>query len=113
MENDKELLEKLDTVLTNREADLPESDDEDTRAMLEFARKMVSLGETPSKEFADNLKASLVYRLAEEEKKDTSGNMELEYWGVHRRKMWQGTMAAVIVVSVLIVILLVILLLNR
>jgi hypothetical protein len=106
-ERDKQLMENLDRVLAGKDDKIPEPLDEDTRSALEFVRKMKSLKEAPSKEFAKNLKAQLVHRLAEEEKKESSKNQELLFWGIPRRKLWQGTIAAAIVVIIAAIILLI------
>jgi hypothetical protein len=107
LEKDKQLLENLDRVLTGKDDKIAEPLDEDTRSALEFARKMKSLKEAPSKEFAKNLKAQLVHQLAEQENKEQSKNQELLFWGIPRRKLWQGTIAAAIVVIIAAIILLI------
>jgi hypothetical protein len=112
-EKDREFLENLDRILTGRESEITGPLDDDTRTALNFARKMASLREAPSKEFAENLKAQLVHRLAEQEKKDSPVNQTLMFWGVPRRKLWQGTIAAAIVVIVIAIVLLIILLSNQ
>jgi len=112
-EKDKQLLENLEKVLSGRENEITESLDDDTRTALDFARKIASLRETPSKEFSENLKAQLVHRLAEQEKKEYSDNQTLLFWGVPRRKLWQGTIAAAIVVVIVAIILLIVLLINK
>jgi DNA-directed RNA polymerase subunit F len=88
-EKDKQLLENLEKVLAGSENEITGSLDDDTRTALDFARKMASLRETPSKEFKENLKAELVHRLAEQEKKDLHADQTLLFWGVPRRKLWQ------------------------
>jgi len=113
MGKDRQLLDDLDRVLTGRESEIRGPVDDDTRTALDFARKMVSLREKPSKEFSANLKAELIHQLAEQEKKEDSGNQSLLFWEVPRRRMWQGTIAAAIVVIITAIILLVTLLLNR
>ena len=113
MEKDKKLLENLDHLLAGRESETTGTMDDDTRTALDFARKMASLRETPSKEFSENLKAQLVHRLEEQEKNDRSVNQTLLFWGVPRRKLWQGTIAALIVVIIVAVILLIVLLINQ
>ena len=112
IEKDRELLENLDHLLAGRESKTSGTMDDDTRTALDFARKMASLRETPSKEFKENLKAQLVHRLSEQEKKEFSGNQTLLFWGIPRRKLWQGTIAALITVIIVAIILLVIILLN-
>ena len=112
MEKDKQLLENLDRILAGRESGITGPLDDDTRTALDFTRKMASLREAPSKEFTANLKAQLVHRLAEQEKKEFSRNQTLLFWGIPRRKLWQGTIAAAIVVIIMAIILLVIILLN-
>jgi hypothetical protein len=107
---DKELLAKLEKLLERREDVVPEAEDEDTRTAIDFARKMASLGGNPSKEYTENLKARIIHQLAEQEKKSRSENIDLDYWGAARRRKWQGTLAALILVIVLAVILLVLLL---
>ena len=110
---DKELLENLEKVLTGRENEITGPLDDDTRTALDFARKMASMRETPSKEFKENLKAELVHRLAEQEKNDLDADQTLLFWGVPRRKLWQGTIAAAIVVVIVAIILLIVLLINQ
>ena len=112
-DKDKELLENLDRILEGRESEITEPVDDDARSALDFARKMASLRETPSKEFTENLKAQLVHRLAEQEKKDHSDNQEFLFWQIPRRTMWQGTIAAAIVVIIVAIILLIVLLTNQ
>ncbi len=112
-EKDKQLLENLDRILTGREGETTKPADDDTRSALEFARKMASLREKPSKEFTANLKAELVHRLAEQEKKKSSRNQSFLAWEISRRTMWQGTVGASIVVIIIVVILLITLFLNR
>ncbi len=112
MEKDRELIENLDRVLTGRESEITEPLDDDTRSALDFARKMASLREAPSKEFKENLKAELVHQLEEQEKKEYSDNQRFLFWQIPRRTMWQGTIAAAIVVIIITIILLIILLLN-
>jgi len=109
---DKKLIENLDRILAGRESDISEPMDEDTRTALDFARKMASLGETPSEEFAGSLKADLVHKLEEQRKQQNSEDQTLLLWGMPRRKLWQGTIAAVITLIIAAVILLVVLLLN-
>jgi len=112
-EKDKQLLENLDRILTGRESETTKPLDNDTQSALEFASKMASLREKPSKEFIANLKAELVHQLAEQEKKENSENQRFLFWGIPRRKLWQGTIAAAIVVIITAIILLITLLLNR
>ena len=83
-----------------------------TKGYLEFARKMASLRETPSEEFKDNLKAQLVHQLAEQAKKESSSEQVFLLWGVPRRRLWQGTIAALIVVIIVAIILVITLLIN-
>ena len=111
-EKDRQLLENLERVLEGRESEITEPLDDDTRTALDFTRKMAYLREKPSKEFTENLKAQLAHRLAEQEKKEFSGNQTLLFWGIPRRKLWQGTLAALITVIIVAIILLIILLLN-
>jgi hypothetical protein len=111
-EKDRQLLENLDRVLSGRESEITGPLDDDTRTALDFARKMASLRETPSKEFKDGLKAQLVHRLAEQAKKESSDNQVFLFWEVSRRKLWQGTIAALIVVIIVAIILVITLLLN-
>ena len=112
-EKDRELLENLDRVLTGRDSEITGPLDDDTRTALDFARKMASLSETPSEEFTGNLKAQLVHQLAEQEKKENSENQGFLFWEIPRRKLWQGTIAALITVIIVAVILLIIIILNH
>ena len=112
-EKDRKLLENLEKVLAGKEDEITGPLDDDTRTALDFAGKMASLQEAPSREFAENLKAQLVHRLAEQEKKDDSENQTLLLWGVPRRKLWQGTIAAAITVIIVAIILLIVLLINK
>ena len=111
-EKDKQLLENLDHVLAGQESKITESLDDDTQSALDFARKMASLREMPSKEFKENLKAQLVHRLAEQAKKESDDEQVLLLWGVPRRRLWQGTIAALIVVIIIAIILVITLILN-
>lgn len=108
-ERDKQLLENLDRILAGRESEIKEPSDDEARTALEFAGKIVSLREKPSKEFTANLKAELIHQLAEQEKKERSSDQSFLLWGIEipRRTMWQGTIAAAIVVIITVVILLV------
>jgi len=54
-EKDKQLLENLEKLLAGRENEITGSLDDDTRTALDFARKMASLRESPSKEFKENI----------------------------------------------------------
>ena len=111
-QKDRQLLENLDRVLADQESEISESLDDDTRTALDFARKMASLRKTPSKEFKENLKAQLVHRLSEQAKKRPSDNQVFLLWEVPRRRLWQGTIAALIVVVIVAIILLITLVLN-
>ncbi|MFC2070263.1 hypothetical protein ACFLTB_03730, partial [Chloroflexota bacterium] len=93
--------------------EITEPIDDDTRSTLNFVRKMASLRETPSKEFTKNLKAQLIHQLAEEQKKKSADNQTFLFWGIPRKTMWQGTIAALIVVIIVAIILLITLLLNQ
>ncbi len=110
---DRQLLDKLEKVLAGEDNEITSPLDEDARTALDFARKMVSLRETPSKEFTDNLKVQLIHRLVEQEKNERSINQTLLLWGMPRRKLWQGTLAAIVTVIIIAVILLIVLLINR
>ena len=112
-EKDKQLLENMDRILAGRGSEITMPMDDDTRSALEFASKMASLRETPSKEFTENLKAELVHRLAEQEKKKGSRNQSFLFWEISHRTMWQGTIAAAIIVVIIGLILLITVLLNR
>jgi len=111
-EKDRELLDNLDRIMEGREDEVMESADEDTRSATEFARKMASMREKPSGEFAENLKAELIHRLAEQENKQESGDQELLFWGIPRRKFWQGTIAALITFIIIAIIFIITLLLD-
>ncbi len=111
-EKDKELLDNIDRILDGREDEVTEPADEDARTALEFARKMASMSEKPSGEFIENLKAQLVHRLAEQENKLGSRDQELLFWGIPRRKLWQGTIAALITFIIVAIIFVIILLLD-
>ena len=111
-DKDRELLDNLDRILEGREDEVPESADEDTRSATEFARKIASMREKPSGEFAENLKAELVHRLAEQENKQESSDQELMFWGITRRTFWQGTIAALITFIIIAIIFIIVLLLD-
>ena len=113
VEKDRNLLENLERLLAGRENEIPGPIDDDTRTALDVARKMASLREKPSKEFSANLKAQLIHQLAEQERKEQSGNTSFLFWEISHRKMWQGTIAALTLVVIVAIILLVTLLLNR
>ncbi len=102
-EKEKQLLEDLDKILEGQE--IPEPQDEDTRSALEMARKMVAMREAPSKEYKNQLKAEIIRQLAEQEKGKVDHDFDTVSAGVHRRKMWQATTAALIVVVVWAIIL--------
>jgi hypothetical protein len=109
---DKELLDNLDRILEGREDEVPESTDEDTRSATEFVRKMASMRDKPSDEFAENLKADLIHRLGEQESKQKPSDQELLFWGIPRRTFWQGTIAALITFIIIAIIFIIILLLD-
>ena len=111
-DKDKELLDNLDRILEGREDEVTDAADEDTRSATEFARKIASMREKPSNEFAENLKAELVHRLAEQETKQESQDQELMFWGIPRRTFWQGTIAALITFIIIAIIFIIILLLD-
>lgn len=108
---DRELLENLDRILSGQENEITEPVDDDTGSALEFARKMASLRETPSKEFSDELKTRLVHKLAEQERKD-AGKGGLFSWELPHPSRWQGTLGAIILVIVILIILAVTILMN-
>lgn len=110
-DNDKELLENLDKMLKGNDEELPGLSD-DSQSAVDFARKLASMGEKPSDEFRENLKAQIVHRLAEIEKEEESADTELVFWGIRRRKLWQGTLAALITVIIVAIILAITLILN-
>ena len=112
IEKDRQLLENLDRLLAGREKEITGPVDDYTRTLLDVARKVASLRDKPSEEFGSNLKAQLIHQLAEQEKKN-SNNQSFLFWEVSRRKMWQGTLAALIIVVITGVVLLVTLLSNR
>ena len=111
-EKDRRLLENLERILAGKKSEITGPMDDDTRSALDFARKMASLGETPSEEFSSNLKAQLVHRLAEQDKKDSKGNQTFLFWEVPRRKLWQGTIAAAIMVIIAAIVLLIVLIIH-
>ena len=111
-DKDKELLDNLDRILEGREEEVSESSDEDIRSATDFTRKMASIREHPSDEFAKNLKANLIHRLAEQENKQKSSDQELLFWGIPRRTFWQGTVAALITFIIVAIIFIIILLLD-
>ncbi len=111
-DKDRELLDNLDLILEGHDDEVTEPSDEDTRSATEFARKMASMREKPSGEFAENLKAELIHRLAEQETKRESSDQELLFWGIPRRKLWQGTIAALITFIIIAIIFIIILLLD-
>ncbi len=112
-EENREFLENLDKVLKGREEEVTGQMDDDTRSALDFAQKMASLRETPSGEFAENLKAQLIHQLSEQRKKDSAKNISFLFWEIPRKTMWQGTIAALILVIITAIILVVTLVLNR
>ncbi len=111
-DKDRELLENLDRILEGREDKVTEPSDEDIRSAMEFAQKMVSILEEPSGEFAENLKTELIHRLAEQENKHETSDQELLFWGIPRRKFWQGTIAALITFIIIAIIFIIIILLD-
>lgn len=107
---DRELLDNLERILQGDE--ITESEDDDTRSATEFVRKMASMREKPSSEFAENLKVELIHRLAEQENKQESSDHELLFWGIPRRTFWQGTIAALITFIIIGIIFVIVLLLD-
>jgi hypothetical protein len=112
-DKDEKMLEELDRLLEGKDVDGNGPSDEDTRSALDIARKIADMSDNPSEEFRQNLKAHLVHQLSEQEKKSESFDHDLNYWGVPRRKLWQGTIAALITVAVVAVILVIVLLLTK
>ena len=104
---DRELLENLEKVLAGEENQIPETLDDDTKSTLDIARKMASMREPPSEEFSKNLKAQLIHRLAEQERKERSRNQTFLFWEIPRRTMWQGTIAAAMALIIVVIILLI------
>lgn len=113
VEKDRQLLENLDRILAGRESEIKEPVDDDARTALDFARKMASLQEKPPKGLSANLKAQIIHQLAEREKKEHPGYQSFLFWEIPRRRMWQGTIAALITVIIMAIILLITLLINR
>jgi hypothetical protein len=111
-DKDRELLDNLDRILQGREDEVPESTDEDTLSATEFARKIASMREKPSGEFAENLKAELIHRLTEQETKQESQDQELMFWGIPRRKLWQGSIAALFTFIIIAIIFIIIMILD-
>ena len=114
-EKDERLLNNLDRVLKGNDSEIDKPLDEDERTAIEFARKMASLRGKPSEEFSADLKVQLVHRLAEQKKREHSSAQSFMLWGIEipRRTMWQGTIAAGVVVIITIIILLITIFLNR
>jgi hypothetical protein len=110
---DKELIENLDRILEGRESEVTRPEDEDNRTAVEFSRKMASMRETPSDEFTKKLKTQLIHRLSEQERKHRPNDHELIFWGIPRRKLWQGTLAALITFVIVAIIFVIMLLVNR
>lgn len=112
-ERDRQLIENLDRVLHEGESGVRGNLDDDARTALEFARKMASLREKPTKEFAADLKAQLIHQLAEQERKERSRDRSFLLWETQHRTMWQWTTAAIIALIITGVILVVTVLMNR
>ncbi|HEX9896085.1 MAG TPA: ABC transporter substrate-binding protein, partial [Dehalococcoidales bacterium] len=105
---DKQLLENLERILKGRDIEDSASMDDETRVALDFVRKMMSLREEPSKEYAKNLKTQLVHQLAEQEKKEDSKKQGFWAWQFPRITAWQATVSAMLVVIVMASIFLVV-----
>jgi hypothetical protein len=102
-EKDRQLLEDLEGLLKGQE--VKGLRDSDERSVLEAARKIASLKEKPSREFAESLKAQLVHQLAEQEKKN-SRKLSFMSWDIAHMTMWQWTVAGLILVAITAAILL-------
>jgi hypothetical protein len=111
-EKDKQLLENIDRILAGKDAGVRPEPDQDTRTATDFARKMASLRETPSKEYKSKLKDQLTHQLNEQKQKE-GRHQSLLFWEIRNRTMWQWTIAALLAVSVTAIILAVTLLVNR
>jgi len=111
-EKDRRLLENIDRLLAGKENEITGTD-EDSRTVLNTAKKLASVRKKPSKEFSANLKAELIHRLAEQERKERSDKQPFLFWELSRRTMWQGTVSALIVVAIAIIIFLISVFLNR
>ena len=111
-DKDRELLDNIDHLLEGREGEVTKPSDEDTRSATEFARKMASMREEPSDEFAEKLKAELIHRMAEQENKQGSEDQELLFWGIPRRRFWQSTIAALITFIIIAIIFIIVLLID-
>jgi hypothetical protein len=110
-EKDKQLLENIERILAGKNTDAS-LDDKDTRTATEFARKMASLRDIPSKEYKSRLRAQLTHQLNEQKQKE-GRNQSLLFWEIRNRTMWQLTIAGLLAFLITVIILAVILLVNR
>jgi hypothetical protein len=111
-ENDKQLLENIERILAGKDNGTSQGDDKDTQTATDFARKMASLKETPSKEYKAKLKAQLTHQLNEQKQKE-GRNQSLLFWEIRNRTMWQWTIAALLAFLITVIILAVMMLVNR
>jgi hypothetical protein len=105
-EKEKLLLENLERILKGSQSEIPKPLDDDTRTALEFAQKMMAMREAPSEDYKNKLKAQIIQRLAEQEKKEGIQDHDISFWQLHRRTMWRATIAAAVVVVIWAIILL-------
>jgi hypothetical protein len=95
---DKDLLKYIDSVIAGKE---PEGEiDADTRAVLDFAHKMISLKEAPSPEYQNQLKVRLVHKLAEQQKKEQTPWLSR----ILRQPAWVVSISAFVLVLITVVI---------
>jgi hypothetical protein len=99
---EKLFTEKLDSILTGKEADISAVADAEIRSALEFARKMIQLRPSPSAQYSTRLKAGLLQKLDEQEAraKEKKGWS----WNILRQPAWQAAVAVIVVILVVSIV---------
>ena len=98
---EKKFTEYLDHILAGKEVPIDPTMDKELRDALDFARKMIRLGEAPSPEFQASLKARLLQKLAEQE----ASKKEKSFWNIFRsHPVWQGAVVALLVIIAITIV---------
>ncbi|HXY74657.1 MAG TPA: hypothetical protein VEH58_04970 [Dehalococcoidales bacterium] len=97
-DRDSKLLEYLDAVIAGKE---PQGEmDAEMRTTLDFARKMISLKDAPSKQYQDQLRIRLIHELAEQQKKEQGPWL----FQLLRQPAWAASISAFLLVLITVVI---------
>ena len=98
-EIEKKFTEFLDRILAVKEAALEPGADEELRANVEFAARMVSLRPEPAESYRNNLRARLLHQL--EASEAATREKRESFWGtLWRKPVWQGAIMVAFAVFV-------------